>query len=227
MVEYLKRLKMLALNETIFFKADIEKILVFRGLKNSTRETDTEILERYFSKDSVSTTEQGPRKRYKDWAYCFAGNPIWGVRIDPLTLDPFVARYVNAANRIGAKTLSSCDGWHEEKERSKVLFITFKERYSWIWHKLMFERLEDKYKIEWSYIDNAIVLKLPSTDEGKIRKYIAVNKVAEEFENHRSEMLDLKQKVINRLKGKTKNSLSDSEIETLLRATIKEIEQSN
>ena len=152
------------------------------------------------------------------WAKSFAGKPLFGIRVNPLDLDPFVARYVNAVNGIGSKTISSCDGWH--KNSNNVLYIEFKDRYSMIWHKLLFGLIEDNHGIEWEHKDHTIELKLPVSDNGKLKKYIALNKNAEYFEIHQKELLEKKAKVISALKGLKKKALSNKEAEEMITNAI-------
>ena len=190
----------------------IKRLMVFRGLSFDVHETDINtFLDDYFSKDSVSNEERFRFSRSEHWAKCFAAKPIYGIKVDPFKLEPFVARYVNAVNGIGAKTNSSCDGWH--KHSNNTLFVEFKDRYSRIWHKVMCSLLNDSNGIEWLYEGNTAILVLPKTDKMKIQKYIALNKNAEAFEQRSNEMLQLKRVLMLKLKGKTKNNVPDEQIE--------------
>ena len=130
-----------------------------------------------------------------------------------------MARYVLAINKIGIKTTTSCDGWHEYSNNR--LLIGFKERYSRIWHKIICSYNKGYIPIDWKYNNNEVCMDLPKSDKGKINKYITLNKNAEFLELHQDELLELKRNVILVLKGKEKNSLTDCEIEALLVNTIK------
>ena len=181
----------------------------------------TTFFDKFFAKDSVKNCERDLVDHNQKWAKCFAGKPIWGIRVDPLKLEPFVARYVNALNRIGAKTNSSCDGWH--KERKPILFIEFKDRYSLIWHKLMCKRLDNDNGIKWEHRDNVSFLKLPSSDEKRIEKYMCLNKNAEVFENMAKDLLELKHRLLIKAKNKVKNNLSNEEVEKWMTSLVEEI----
>ena len=194
---------------------EISFLAHFRGLK------DTSDNKFSFEKDSLVNQEVAYKTSDEKWAKCFAGKPLFGLKIDPLTLEPFVARYVNAINAIGVKTFSSCDGWH--KEKSKNLTIGFKERYSLIWHQIICERMN--LNSSWSYFKREGIIKLPKSDKDRIKKYIVLNKDAEILEKNQTELLELKRKVVEILKGKQKAKLSDQEIKFLLEKTIEEIEQ--
>ena len=195
-----------------------------RGLETFEDKIDiATFLDKYFSKDSIKNQERYLVDHNQKWAKCFAGKPIWGIKVDPLKLEPFVARYVNALNGIGAKTNSSCDGWH--KERKTMLFVEFKDRYSLIWHKLMCNRLDDDNGIKWEHKGNTSILKLPSNDEKRIEKYLCLNKNAEAFESMSKELLELKHKVLIKAKNKVKNNLSDEEAEKWIARLIEEIDK--
>ena len=141
-------------------------------------------------------------------------------------LEPFIARYVNAINAIGAKTLSSCDGWHDAKKEHGP-HILFKDRYSRIWHKIMCERLTGK-RAKWTLFEgNVMDLYVPKTDEGKIKAYITLNKNAEQFERQKDQLLNLKAKVILKAKDKKKSALSDEEVEEWLINLISDIENNS
>lgn len=204
---------------------EIKRLAKFRGLNFPIEETDIRsFLNKYFSKDSVPNITKDFDSRFEKWAKSFAAKPLWGIPIDPLCLEPFIARYVNAVNAIGAKTSSSCDGWHNEKKEHDA-HIIFKDRYSRIWHKLMCERLSGT-RAKWSlFRGNVVDLYLPRSDEGKIKAYTILNKNAEEFENRREELLLLKVRLIDKLKRKQKSTLTDEEIEKLFIETLKEIEK--
>lgn len=194
---------------------DIESFMAhFRGLNNKNFDQLS------FEKDSLVNQEAVYKASDEKWAKCFASRPLFGLRIDPLTLEPFVARYVNAINAIGIKTFSSCDGWH--KDTSKNLTIGFRERYSLIWHQIICEKMH--LNSSWSYTKREGIIKLPKSDEERIKKYIVLNKDAEILEKNQVKLLELKRKVVEALKGKQKKKLSDQEIKALLENTIKEIE---
>ena len=204
-------------------KDEIVRLSKIRGLNTiDTTDSIDSFLDEYFSEDSIKNQERYLVAHNQKWAKCFAGKPIWGIKVDPLKLEPFVARYVNALNGIGAKTNSSCDGWH--KDRRSELFVEFKDRYSLIWHKLMCKRLNDDNGIKWEHAGNTSTLKLPSSDEKRIEKYLRLNKNAEAFENMSDELLELKRKVLIRAKNKVKNNLSDEEAERWMASLIEEID---
>lgn len=207
---------------------EIKRLTKFRGLNFDVEEKDIHLfLNKYFSKDSISNQERGPEDKYERWPKSFAGKPLWGIRINPLELEPFIARYVNAVNQIGAKTLSSCDGWHDICPNERKAHILFKDRYSRIWHKIMCSRLENNHNVKWIYEGNKASLMLPKTDKGKIETYIALNKNAEEFERNHNQILDIKEKIVLIAKGKKKSILSDKEVEEWLVNLINDIESNS
>ena len=198
-----------------------EKLMIFRGFViNSTNLKKEEIAQKYFRKQSVVNQEKHPNLKDNKWPKSFAGKPLFGVRIKAETLEPFVARYVNAVNSIGAKTCSSCDAW--DYQNNDHMFIVFKERYSMFWHQIIYEKLNLKSK--WVYKGLSGEIHLPSGDENKIKKYVTLNQDADVIEKNQKQMLVLKGKVIEKLKRKQKTNLSDAEIKRLLIQTIKEIE---
>ena len=195
---------------------EITRLAKFRGLDFPIKENDIpSFLNTYFLKDSVPISETSNKTKSKKWIKGFGGKPLWGFKINPLKLDPFVARYVNALNLIGAKTNSSCDGWH--KEHRDYLYIEFLDRYSMLWHKI---NILPQSELHWEYIDNYIRLPLPKSDISKIRLYIKVNKEAEYIETHSEKILKLKEIVVNKLKGIKKSPLSNIEVEALLKEVI-------
>jgi len=108
---------------------EIKRLSKVRGLDGPVPETDIYLfLERYFSKDSVKEQEVFYNAHNEKWAKCFASTTLQDTYVNPLDLDPFVARYIIAINRIGIKTCHSCDGWHKNSENK--LLVGFKERYS-------------------------------------------------------------------------------------------------
>ncbi len=202
--------------------SEIKRLAIFRGLNIEVEEKDLKtFLERYFGKDSVIEQEVFYYGHNEKWAKCFASNRLQDNYVDSLDLDPFVARYVLAINKIGIKTYLSCDGWH--KLSGNQLLIGFKERYSRIWHKIICSYFKDYIPLNWKYDGNVANIDLPKNDKGKINTYINVNKNAELFELHQKELLKLKENVILTLKGQKKNSLTDDEIEVLLINAIKVI----
>lgn len=182
---------------------EIERLSRFRGLKYIAEEKDINtFLVKYFSKDSVSNQEAFYNGHDQKWAKCFAShNSLCGGYIDPVYLEPFIARYVNAINSIGIKTFSSCDGWHNKPNKNKM-FIAFKERYSKIWHKIIFSIIENTYGIVWSYNRFEAFINLPTSDKIKIKIYTAINKIAEIIENNRKQLCELKRNTVELLKGK-------------------------
>ena len=204
-------------------EATVKSLATIRGLKDYEKNLDIDsFLQKYFSKDSIRNYVRDLIDHNNKWAKCFAGKPIWGIKVNPLKLEPFVARYVNALNGIGAKTNSSCDGWHKESENR--LFVEFKDRYSMIWHRLMCKRLDDDHGIVWDYHGLEASFKLPASDQGKIRKYLNLNKNAESFENMASQLLDLKRKLLIKAKNKVKNNLSVEDAEKWMAGLLEEID---
>lgn len=203
-------------------KENIEKLLLFRGLDASLSNQFNciEDLIPYFEKDSVSNyevTHPLPNSSRHKWAKSFASNRIKGDAIPPMELEPFVARYVIAINQIGIKTYFSCDGWH--KKSFHKLIIGFADRNSKVWHKLIFEKIQENklFPLNWEYSGNFCLLKLPIEDKNCIEIYKILNSLAEHIEHRQEELLNLKCKVIKELKNTKKNSLSEDELFDLLK----------
>lgn len=201
---------------------EIERLSKFRGLNTCGEQADINaFLEKYFSKDSVDNFEVTTFDHWNKWTKSFASNMLEGEHINPLSLEPFVARYVIAINKAGVKTYYSCDGWHKDSEH--VLKIGFKERYSKIWHKIICSLLNDNNGVSWRYDGVLAILDLPKTDKGKIEKYKALNKKAEEIEVLQTKLIDIKKKLVSELKNKVKNNLSDEDIEKCMNAIVNQI----
>lgn len=212
----------LLINESNSKNDEITRLSKFRGLDCIPAEKNLDgFLDTYFGKDSIAFTDIIVKKRNKKWAHSFASKSPQGQYINPLHLEPFVARYVRAVNKIGAITDSSCDGWHAQSENR--LFVRFLDRYSLLWHKKMFESLKDKHGIAWRYDGLMAILPLAKSDDEKIKKYIALNKVAELFEANQKPMFDLKMRLVGIAKNREKGSLSDSEVEDFFDELLKEL----
>lgn len=110
MQKYLECLKTILIDQTTSPNDEIIRLSLFRGFNKPVEVNDLILfLNKYFAKDNVKNEQVYISSHNDKWAKCFAGKPIYGIRVDPLKLEPFVARYVNAINAIGAKTCSSCD----------------------------------------------------------------------------------------------------------------------
>ena len=203
---------------------EINRLERFRGLKTSSGEYDINaFLMRYFSKDSVPGFEVFDLGHYEIWAKCFASKScLRDFYIDPLKLDPFIARYVIAINRIGIKTFCSCDGWHSDIDKNKVI-IMFKERYSYIYHKIISSMFLKDSLAKWEYHNEEISILLPKEDKDKLDIYTAINKDAEYLEEKEQYFFSLKVELVNKLKGVKKNNLNNDEVESLLLSTLEDI----
>ena len=95
--------------------------------------------------------------------------------VEPLCLEPYISKYVRAINRCGMETFYSCDGWHSSTEKSKELVILFSDRYSWIWHKLLYKRRFIPKNCHWEYGHSGSNLVariiLPKKDDEKLHVY--------------------------------------------------------
>lgn len=215
-------IRKLLVNASNSEEIEIARLSKFRGLDHiPTEKNIDDFLDRYFDKDTIPFVDIPVKKRNEKWASSFAGNTPQGHYINPLRLEPFVARYVRAINRIGAITDSSCDGWHLCSRNE--LYVRFLDRYSMLWHKKMCESLENKYGVIWHYDGLRAVLPLPKSDAGKIKKYIALNKVAESFEAKQKPMFDLKMRLVARAKNQKKATLSDDELDAYFDGLLKEL----
>lgn len=210
------------LNNKLATDDELSDLATFRGLPEYKKGVSAcEFIDKYFSKDSVKNYSVAYLGHWNKWTKSFASNMIQGEYVDPLDLEPFMARYIIAINKAGVQTFWSCDGWHKESEH--VLKIGFKERYSRIWHKIICSFLADNHGVFWRYDGVFAILDLPKTDKDKIEKYISLNQNAEAIELLQNKMLEIKRKLIAKSKNKVKNSLPDEEVEEYMNNLVKEI----
>ena len=203
---------------------DIEicRLEKFRGLDKPTGETDiNSFLKHYFSKDSVPGYTVYYDGHHERWAKCFASSNLRDLYIDPLNLDPFIARYIIAINKIGIKTYYSCDGWHTSPDKNEIV-IGFKEPNSLVYHKVICGKFLDNH-LNWKRKDNFIYIPLPKDDKDKLDIYMVLNKNAEYFEEQEDRLYSLKEKLIAKLKYKQKNNLTNEQLELLISKTIDEL----
>lgn len=137
--------------------------------------------------------------------------------VEPLCLEPYIARYIRAINRCGMKTFYSCDGWHNSPAKSKELVILFSDRYSWIWHKLMYKRSYIQKVCNWEHkhsgSDLVARIVLPIKDDGKLKVYNQIITVANTIIENSDYLISLKEHVVQNIFGVEINSLTDSEAE--------------
>ena len=203
---------------------EIKRLERFRGLRRSTGEKDLNALvTRYFSKDSVPGYSVLFNGHYEIWTKCFASSTLADTYVDPLGLDPFIARYILSINKIGIKTCYSCDGWHSDPKKNKVVII-FKEHFSKVYHKVITYKFLHSGLL-WNYNEpgNAISLRLSDDDYYKLKLYTSINKNAEYLEEQEARLFEIKKQLVKRLKGKPKNNLTNDELECLFTYTIDQI----
>ena len=137
--------------------------------------------------------------------------------VDPVCLEPFVARYVRAINRCGMETFYSCDGWHNKPSKSKELVILFSDRYSWMWHKLLYKESfiqEDNYwEHKHSGSDKIARIWLPRKDDEKLRVYDYILSAADTIVDKNRYFRELKEYVVHNIYGIDIDRLSDDEAE--------------
>lgn len=141
--------------------------------------------------------------------------------VDPLYLEPFIARYVRAINRCGMETFYSCDGWHKRPDKSQELVILFRDRYSWIWHMVLCEYNNIDGLCHWEHtIDGSMYLsriQLPKDDKDKKQIYSRVLAAADEFLNKCNILKELKNSFLSAGYPSRIDSFSDSEVEEIIR----------
>lgn len=199
-------------------------LLKFRGIERCDFDkfSTWNDIEELFKKDSIkncSVTHPRDNCSIHKWVKSFASNRLQGNYVSPLVLEPFVARYVIALNKIGVKTFYSCDGWHENS--NSCLVIGFCERNSMVWHKVISEKIQKQthLSMEWDYNGNFATVLLPKDDFEKIAVYKKLNLLAEFIELHQQNLLNVKIDLIENLKNKPKNNLSKEDLYNLLKNT--------
>lgn len=189
-------------------------------LKSTQDET---VLQRLFEKDSITPQEVVWRGKLK-WAKTFGSSNLPVYYIRPDCLDPYAARYVRVINSIGIRTCYSCDGWHNNPRKARRMFIWFYDRYSYLWHQILCETPSLINTAIWKHNRDSreIFVVLSRNEEKRIKIYNDVNDLAREIEERQDFYVDLKNKVVEKVKGKKKNPLPDIEIEEMLRDAIRE-----
>lgn len=200
------------------FEENRSRLLQYRGMTDINSINEYCELLSFFEKDAVSNHEVtwfDRTNRINKWTKSFASNRIRGNYISPRVLEPFIARYVIAINNIGIKTFYSCDGWHCKS--NNLIKIGFTDRNSMIWHKIISSMVDDGISISWCYEYPMAILKLPDNDEGKLKCFNLVNKRAEFLEVNSEKFLKMKIDLLEKIKGKPKNMLTDDELEAFLK----------
>lgn len=215
--------KLYFVDDTKSIDENINNILKFRGItSNIDAITNYSELLKLFKKDSINNYEVVCYTRdhhIHKWTKSFASSRLKGKTVSPLNLEPFVARYIIAINDIGIKTYFSCDGWHKEEKNS--LTIGFEERNSMVWHKIITSIVSDNLNLQWSYEGTMAKISLPQNDNKKIELYKVLNNRAEYFEVNQEKLFQVKKDIIDAVKNKPKNMLSDDELEKFLRKNMK------
>lgn len=204
-------------DDSLSYEENARRLMKYRGNSTEQIPSNYEELLSMFCKDSISNYEvtwYNRENHINKWTKSFASNRLCGNYISWQELEPFIARYVIAINQIGIKTFWSCDGWHKKSEH--VLGIGFLDRNSMIWHKIISSRIEDGENIEWQHCFPKAILKLPKEDNEKLKMYATLNRRATYLEKNRAKFLDLKRDIIEKVKNKPKNMLTDDELEMFL-----------
>ena len=141
--------------------------------------------------------------------------------VDPLCLEPYIAKYVRAINRGGMKTFFSCDGWHNKAYKSRELVIRFTDRYSWIWHKVLCKLNNIEEYCCWEHRSSGKNLSsrilLPRADEQRIQIYNGVLLAADVFVQNTNLLKGLKDSFLLKVDASEMDELSDTEVEERMR----------
>lgn len=176
-----------------------------------------------YKKDSMAYMEVSFYHDEKIWNDSFAGYKLF-YDVDPLCLEPYIARYIRMINRCGMETFFSCDGWHEKPEKSREMVILFRDRYAWLWHKQLCEIIEIGEYCLWKHVnegsDYIARIKLPREDKQKIQIYNQIERAAEIFDKEEANLKKLKESIVCEVRANDMDTLSNNEIESIFRKHI-------
>lgn len=137
--------------------------------------------------------------------------------VDPLCLEPFIAKYVRSINRCGMETFFSCDGWHKRPGKSREIVILFRDRYSWIWHKVICKLNNIEEFCCWEHKNEGSEplsrIRLPRDDERKIQIYNGVLLAADMFIDNIVLLKRLKTSFLLNVHASEIDALSDCGVE--------------
>lgn len=173
-----------------------------------------------FMKDSVTGM---PVTFFYDelgWGESFGGEKMF-YDVNPFFLEPYIAKYVRAINRCGMKTFYSCDGWHKSIEKSKELVVLFRDRYSWIWHKLVCKLINIQEYCCWEHekggAEHIARIRLHREDEQKIQVYNRLLLAADIVVENYVFLKKMKESFLSCNYGFEMDTLSDYETEKRIR----------
>ncbi len=137
--------------------------------------------------------------------------------VDPLCLEPYISKYVRVINRCGMETFFSCDGWHKKPSKSREMVILFRDRYSWIWHKVMCKLNNIEEFCCWEHNNEGSEplsrIRLPGDDKRKIQIYDGVQLAADMFVKNFDLLKRSKKSFLLNVHASEIDDLSDCEIE--------------
>ena len=169
-----------------------------------------------FMKDSMIAMPVVFYFERESWYYSFNSDKIY-YDVDPLCLEPYIAKYVRAINRCGIETFYSCDGWHAKPNKSKEIVILFRDRYSWLWHSQLCRIYGIEKDCPWEFekvgSDYVARIALPKGDEGKKHIYDRVILSANIFIRNNILLKSIKKKFIMSVNGYEMDALSNQEVE--------------
>ena len=171
-----------------------------------------------FMKDSMIPMPVTLYSDEKQWRDSF-GSYTRFYDVDPLCLEPYIAKYVRAINRCGIETVYSCDGWHEKPKKSREIVIQFRDRYGWSWHKQLCELNSINEYCPWEYINEGagycVIISLLRDDKQKLEIYNQVLLAADVFVEQCVSLKRLKESFVSHSLESEMDSLSNSEVEIL------------
>ncbi|MBQ7765964.1 MAG: hypothetical protein IJ397_03865 [Lachnospiraceae bacterium] len=174
--------------------------------------------------------------------------PVIPFTVSPSELDPYIARFVKAVNKIGVKTVMSCDGWHKNQDIGiRQVRLWMSDRYSvhWLWLITEFVFGEkwipsktDRYSM-WKDIwqpDNHRDAEYPGTQckmiidmsrENEKKVYNRIQQYAEYLEQNREPLLRIREKWIREFTNgetmmKEADAMSFMEMHRKIQAIVEE-----
>lgn len=204
----------------------IQKMLEFRGL--SERQIGDHVDDSFenvlslFEKDSVPNY---PISEYFGtstlWKKSFAAHNEWRDMPDPLKMDPFIARLVIAANRVGSRTTFSCDGWHVDRDKNRQVRLITYDPGSLVWLKVILDTFVKDHHDLYQYVaQSEVQVDLPPKDEGKLEIYRKINLDAEKILANATYLKNKKYELLKNVSGKKKRGLSNEELEQMILDSI-------
>ena len=183
------------------------------------KEVDLDNVYRYLFEDSSKisiSVERNKDRNGHSWSFDFT-------RIEPpkyptMDLEAFIARYVKAISAAGVWTTFSC---HGHVEKNTPMYISFYGRYNGLWHKIIVDEFLNEKNINLSWNHSKDYTYIESTDELNDDLYILILKAANCIYDNRKILRSIKQELVNSLKYKQKECLSDQDMYSLMSESFK------